>query len=151
MNAGFISTVRPRADTSMPITLFTYGTLMRGKGNNYLLKDATFLGPAVSRRAKFAMRNVGFPIATEDGSHAVKGELFKVYDPGQLARVDSLEGHPTWYERKEFDFLLTNPRNGETNVIRAWMYVMPDRLARNRGHVVAPNEHGILVWPGAEM
>jgi len=149
MNAGIITPIRHVSSTDCPCLLFTYGTLMRKKGNHHLMGDSEFLGKAVTQRPKFAMRDVGFPIATENGSGQVVGEIFCVRDPQTLKRVDGLEGHPDWYERKMFDFLLTSQRTGETTVTSAWMYVQPERLARNRGHVVYPNEHGHLVWPGA--
>ena len=44
--------------------LFVYGTLKRGYGNNRLLREATFIGPAISKSAMYRMYSTGFSSGT---------------------------------------------------------------------------------------
>lgn len=82
--------------------LFVYGTLKRGYGNNRLLQNATFIGEAITNKP-YLLFNCGFPkaVPSEEGLPII-GEVFEV-DEAQLARCDSLEGHPDWYVRREIN------------------------------------------------
>jgi gamma-glutamylcyclotransferase (GGCT)/AIG2-like uncharacterized protein YtfP len=123
--------------------VFVYGTLMRDHGNNYLLKDATFLGAAVTG-ARYAMTNVGFPFvirASGDDAAPVAGELFDIGDCAEtLARLDRLEGEGRMYDR------VTGPVLCNGEIFEASYYVKHDN--RRDGEPVAPNSDGVLVWPG---
>lgn len=93
--------------------VFVYGTLKSGYGNNYLVADGQFLGKAVTLRP-YILWHSGFPIATHNDEIAnrlglkmlpIIGEVYEVND-SQLARTDSLEGHPRWYVRQPVDVVL---------------------------------------------
>lgn len=78
--------------------VFVYGSLMRGFGNNGLLREQSFQGNATAD--SLSLFSLGaFPAALH-GSGSVKGELWLV-DDDALARLDRLEGHPTFYERQD--------------------------------------------------
>ena len=105
-------------------TLFVYGSLMTGYGNNRLLQGSRSLGRAFTRDAAFAMCHAGVPfVRAVPPSVGVRiaGEVFAVTDAAVLAAVDRLEGHPDWYARTEVD--VTLDATGER--IRGGMYVNP--------------------------
>lgn len=84
----------------MQHTVFVYGSLMRGYGNHGLLTESTFIRRASI--AGYALHSLGsFPAAIpDDGNGSVLyGEVYSVND-ATLARLDRLEGHPTFYERQ---------------------------------------------------
>lgn len=79
--------------------LFVYGTLRQGRGNHRLLDGARFLGVRHTQPA-FTMVNLGsFPGVLAGGQTSIVGEVYEVTDPGMLAKIDRLEGHPQWYVR----------------------------------------------------
>jgi gamma-glutamylaminecyclotransferase len=89
--------------------LFTYGTLMRGERNEYLLEGARFIGKAKTKPCYGLLSipgNYSFPALVEQGSlalyngpaMAIEGELYEV--PLALrAGMDQIEGHPFNYRR----------------------------------------------------
>jgi gamma-glutamylcyclotransferase (GGCT)/AIG2-like uncharacterized protein YtfP len=95
--------------------MFVYGTLMRGEPNHRLLAAARFLGAAKTAPG-YRLFDLGACPAMTTGDQAVDGELFEV-DAETLARIDRLEGHPTYYVR--LAILLEDGR-------RAHAYLMPE-------------------------
>jgi gamma-glutamylcyclotransferase (GGCT)/AIG2-like uncharacterized protein YtfP len=97
--------------------VFVYGTLKRGWGNHRLLTGARYLGDA---RIRGTMHHLGgFPAIHLESDDVVHGELYEVTSE-TLARLDRLEGIPTFYQRTR-----VRMSSGST----AWVYVMPpDRL-----------------------
>ncbi len=80
------------------ITIFVYGSLLGGERNHRVLEGARFVGEARTAPS-FSLHDLGsYPAMVADGSHAIVGELYEV-DELTLARLDSLEGHPSYYER----------------------------------------------------
>lgn len=76
--------------------VFVYGTLKRGHGNHHLLKGSRFIGIDFIYGT---LINLGpFPAVIE-GKRAVEGEIYEI-DEATLHRLDLLEGHPNFYERK---------------------------------------------------
>ena len=74
-----------------------YGTIMRGGAFHHLLKDSQFLGEG-SFTGNLYWHRSGIPYAKLDQDGLVHGEIYEV--PEELVpRLDSLEGHPTWYRR----------------------------------------------------
>lgn len=73
--------------------LFVYGTLKRGYGNNRLLDNAAFLGTAQVRGFKIYHLG-GFPgvHVSPDLDDMVYGELYRVDNDYDVARLDRLEG-----------------------------------------------------------
>lgn len=99
--------------------LFVYGTLKRGFGNNILLRDAEFVGEAMTLDDNFGMATNGsFPAVYRNplAKAKVTGELYRV-TPAQLRVVDELENHPDWYVREPV----------QTTGGEAWMYFMLPR------------------------
>lgn len=97
--------------------VFVYGTLKTGNSNHYVLDSsgAVFVGKSVTRK-KFIMLDLGYyPGVVElpggrDGDN-IRGEVYSV---ASLDKLDSLEGYPTLFYRKEVEV-----NDGEV----AWMYL----------------------------
>lgn len=82
------------------MTLFVYGTLMRGEENHHLLAGAEPLG-AARTAPRYRLADLGrYPALVEGGDISVTGELWRV-EPELLATLDELEGHPTYFRRTE--------------------------------------------------
>jgi gamma-glutamylcyclotransferase (GGCT)/AIG2-like uncharacterized protein YtfP len=110
------------------LAIFAYGTLQRGEINHRLLDGSRFLGEAATE-PEFTLINMGaFPAMVEDGTTAVKGEVYQV-DASTLAELDHLEGHPVFYRRRMIT--LADGRH-------AIAYVMPPERAAGRPVI----EHG---------
>jgi gamma-glutamylaminecyclotransferase len=78
--------------------LFVYGTLRRGEVNHHLLAQARFVAEARTEPS-FELFDLGsFPAMSTGGETAVLGEVYAV-DEATLARLDRLEGHPSFYQR----------------------------------------------------
>lgn len=81
------------------IRVFVYGTLLTGQSNHALLHGCTLVR-AARTQACFELVDLGaFPGLVAGGTVAVAGEVYAV-DETTLARLDRLEGHPHFYERK---------------------------------------------------
>lgn len=115
--------------------VFVYGSLRHGHRNHfYLHGDAsTFIGDARtcdSHYRLFLHRELGFPFVLDDAPTAVgpstgvpiHGELYAVSTATLHAKLDRLEGHPTFYRRRRVSVLLY----GTNLVYSAWMYVIED-------------------------
>ena len=77
--------------------VFTYGTLLRGERNHYLINDADFVSEG--KVDGFRMFNLGRYPGIEYGVGTVLGELYLV-DDETLAQLDYLEEEGTLYLRK---------------------------------------------------
>jgi gamma-glutamylaminecyclotransferase len=94
------------------VTLFVYGTLMRGGVRHRMLDGQRFLGPARTRPL-YALLDLGaYPglVRRETGGRAVYGELYEVA-VGLLPRLDTEEGAPTLYRREPVEI---DGRDGPT-------------------------------------
>jgi gamma-glutamylaminecyclotransferase len=104
--------------------VFVYGTLRQEEVNHELLVRARFVAEARTE-SSFELFDLGpFPAMCAGGQTAVLGEVYAV-DEATLARLDRLEGHPSFYQRTQIR--LEGGQEVET-------YLM-DR-ARMRGRVV---------------
>ncbi len=95
--------------------VFVYGTLKRGHPNHDVLAraDARFL-MAWATAPEYEMVDLGaFPAVQEGGGTAIHGEIYEV---GDLAPIDRLEGYPVLYGRKRI----------ETPCGEAWLYIKND-------------------------
>lgn len=98
----FDKPLRQTSDKSdFPHRVFVYGTLMRGYGNHRLLMDpgAIRLGDDITLRKEYVMTGRGVPFVSDGGDAHIAGEVYDVTD-AVLKRLDGLEGHPTFYERR---------------------------------------------------
>ena len=133
----------------MTTTVFVYGTLKKGQGNNRLLVKhrAEFLGRAVTT-TPFRMWGWGFPWIvraepTDPAAGYVSGELWRV-NAACLEDLDALEGNGRMYQRQ-----LIAVRDEAGRVMHAEGYVW----LRNTddGNAVAPRGDGrVLSWPSRE-
>lgn len=87
--------------------VFVYGTFMRGKIGHSVMKTASiggckYLGPAYTVQ-HFSMYDCGeFPTVVQDpNGFPLKGEVYEV-DDATLHLMDDIEGHPDFFERREF-------------------------------------------------
>lgn len=102
--------------------VFVYGTLRRGYGNHYLLKEggARLLDLARTARA-YALYALEIPFAVKDQAVSrLRGELYAV-TPECLARLDELEEHPQWYCRERVAVVTDRGDN-----LQAWLYFYPE-------------------------
>ena len=99
--------------------IFVYGSLKRNKKLSYHLKNALFLGKALTCE-KYPMilsKSGWYPYLIEKkgiGCH-IKGEVYNI-SPKILKILDRIEEVPHYYYRKQIRVCL----NGKT--IKAWVY-----------------------------
>lgn len=81
-----------------------YGTLREGFGNNVLLQNSQKLGQALLPPNLTMYTHGGLPFVHNDGdtSNQVLVDVYEV-DDSTLARLDRLEGHPSWYKREQVE------------------------------------------------
>lgn len=80
--------------------VFVYGTLMKGHGNDRLLKDSNFIGKAKLDGYGLYCVTPYYPGIIRKNKSAVRGEVYEV-DSATLKRLDSLECAGTLYSRKQ--------------------------------------------------
>lgn len=97
--------------------IFVYGTLKQGHGNNRIIADQKFLGPAQTELAAFQMYSLGGFPGVVRGTQSIKGELYEV-DEEAFTRCDHLEGHPDFYKRESVAVMCDNGP-----LTMAWMYI----------------------------
>jgi gamma-glutamylcyclotransferase (GGCT)/AIG2-like uncharacterized protein YtfP len=91
-----------------------YGTLKRGEGNHRLLSTSELVTTSLTP-PNYGLVDLGAFPGLIPGEDKVVIEVYKVNNH-TLSRLDSLEGHPTFYERKEVDVVV----NGNTE--KVWVY-----------------------------
>ena len=107
--------------------VFVYGTLRQDEVNHDLLVQARFVEEGRTEPC-FELFDLGaFPAMSADGQTAVLGEVYAV-DDATLARLDRLEGHPSFYQR-------TQIRLDDGQEVQAYLM---DRN-RMRGRVLIPS------------
>jgi gamma-glutamylcyclotransferase (GGCT)/AIG2-like uncharacterized protein YtfP len=77
--------------------LFVYGTLRQGMGNHPLLGGCSYLGKG---RIQAKLYLSGWLPMIYPGDGVTIGEVYEIPDQEKWHRLDSLEGHPDWYERR---------------------------------------------------
>ena len=113
-----------------------YGTLKRAHHNHKAyLEDSRFVGKGRTKD-KYPLVVDGLPylIEKKGKGYNVDVEVFKV-DDDTLRRLDALEGHPTWYRRKQIDIKLTTGA-----VVSAWIYFSLSQS--ERGHQLHRSYNG---------
>ena len=98
--------------------LVVYGTLRKGHGNHYLMEDCAPVAEGATVKATLYLSGL-LPMIFE-GEDTVLGEIYEIPSLEKWKRLDALEGHPDWYERREVD--ATNPKDGST--VKVWVYFM---------------------------
>ena len=103
--------------------LFAYGTLMRGFPLHALLAGrADFVGDGEVAGLLFDLGR--YPAALRDGGGVIRGEVYRVKDPGLWLTLDSAEG--SQYHRKEVGVRLAGRRRVLAYI---YWYVGPLRRA----------------------
>ena len=92
--------------------VFVYGTLRKGYNNHYLLKTSRYLCDTTTKGYKKDMGGIPAVDIRQEG--IVEGEVYEI-DDETLKKLDLLEGHPTFYERKEVTL---------ENGMVVWIYTM---------------------------
>jgi gamma-glutamylcyclotransferase (GGCT)/AIG2-like uncharacterized protein YtfP len=108
------------------ICVAVYGTLKRNGSNHSLLSGSKFIGIGGTPPNYSLLEMGSFPGAIY-GQSKLQVEVFEV-NAKTLARLDQLEGHPSFYERLLVPISLDN---GETTL--AWMYTI-GHLGSNYSH-----------------
>ena len=81
------------------MTVFVYGSLKRGEGNHWLLREDYYVRKAITRR-EFDLYDLGgFPAAVAGGNNAIVGEIYDISNK-TLINLDILESHPDFYKRE---------------------------------------------------
>ena len=100
--------------------VFVYGTLKRGFGNSFLLRDSCFVSEAETVD-KYALYENGIPFVIKHKNDTrIKGELYRVSNK-TLLNLDILEGHPVAYKRELIEVITIKSKH----VIKAWLYFYP--------------------------
>ena len=103
-----------------------YGTLKRGFYNHYYLKNATFLGKAISKN-RFILGHYSYPAVVPGKEGApIEVEIYEV-SKETFKNLDQLEDYPTFYTRSKETFILSNKN------IEAFIYYLPE-------------EHDLFLW-----
>lgn len=99
------------------ITVFVYGTLMKGNSNyKRFLSNAKFIGEFIAE--DFALYDLGsYPGIIHSKIDKVKGELYSI-DSNILRKLDRLEGEGSLYIRK-----LISVVNDNNETQEAYIYV----------------------------
>lgn len=102
------------------MTLFVYGSLLRGEQNHAEIVIARFLGEARTAPRCTLVSLGPYPALLLEGDTAVLGELYDVPD-ALVPFLDEFEGHPDLYVRETIEL-------SDGRLVQA--YVMPaDRAA----------------------
>ena len=107
----------------MKHTVAVYGSLRAGFGNHRLLRDAGDFKRGVTMESHTMYSLGAFPAITEEEHPEGKGVIVEVYevDDTGFARLDGLEGYPSFYNRKQTDILLDTG-----DIVEAWIYYFSD-------------------------
>jgi len=98
--------------------VFVYGSLLFGLGNHGLLRNSRLLGEDETKDLVYTMYDLGnFPGVVLEGKDRIYGEVYEV-DDLVFHNLDTLEGYPNFYSRKEVDLV----HNGT-----AWMYYLNNK------------------------
>lgn len=111
----------PTPDTTL---VAVYGTLKSGRGNHHLLAESEFIGTGTTLDPyPMVIHGCPFVIDSKDHpkGHHVVVEIYRVggYD---MQRLDSLEGHPDWYQRRVKPMVL----DATGGIIEAYIYIIPE-------------------------
>ena len=108
-----------------------YGSLRKGFGNHVLLEHVESHKKGKTVDVPFTMYHLGgFPAIVQDADGgAVVVEVYDV-DDATFARLDRLEGYPSFYDRMEVDVDL---EDGSTDT--AWIYFHTDTPTYHSGTV----------------
>jgi len=101
-----------------------YGTLKKGYSNYHRhLSSAKFVGSGVTKdRYPLLIQGLPYMVEHKGIGYNVDVDIFKVSD-NTLHDLDMLEGHPTWYTRKQIPIATK-----EGKVLTCWVYFNPKQV-----------------------
>ena len=101
-----------------------YGTLKKGYSNYHrYLSSAKFVGSGVTKdRYPLLIQGLPYMVEHKGIGYNVDVDIFKVSD-NTLHDLDMLEGHPTWYNRKQIPIATK-----EGKVLTCWVYFNPKQV-----------------------
>lgn len=116
--------------------VFVYGTLKKGFSNHHFLKDQEYLGKAEIKGTMISLRH--FPGVCLVGNDDILGEVYEINDE-TLKRLDHLEGHPSFYKRKEILAFYIDNLDQEVEANKAWCYTLPESYLQEGNHQRIPD------------
>lgn len=125
--------------------LFVYGTLMRGFGNHYHIKEADFVGDYRVRGTLYTWGHGSFPFLVKDNSFKfIKGEIYLI-DSKQWASCLRLEGR--MYVPKQFEIQNQSTLNSLFSTLEKPEYknVRYEEKAPIMCHYFETNQHQIRI------
>ena len=98
-----------------------YGTLKHGYSNYFsFLSKAIYVDAGVTvDKYPLVIEGLPYVVKKKGLGQNVDVDVFMVSDE-ELARIDSLEGHPRWYRREQIDI-----QTVEGDIVKAWIYFNP--------------------------
>ena len=94
-----------------------YGTLKNGYNNHRLIAQSKWVdNGSTSNSYPFIVDGLPYVYDKEGLGYRVQVEVYDV-DDATLKRLDQLEGHPTFYKRKQVDISLS-----DWTTTKAWVY-----------------------------
>lgn len=108
--------------------IFTYGTLLTGMVNAYILEKDTIKSnlKATIAGELFMVKGASYPALLLDNKDTlVKGEVYEIKDEfldEVIALCDHLEGHPSYYKRKIEKVTLADGTECEAYVYEFMIY-----------------------------
>ena len=107
--------------------VMVYGSLKKGFGNHSLIQSSKLIGDVVTEEVFGMVSFGGFPGLLDpsyyqNSSHfRIQGELYEV-TPETFARLDRLEGYPSFYNRK----IITAKDIKDGEYYDCWIYYLND-------------------------
>ncbi|EDM22925.1 gamma-glutamylcyclotransferase [Caminibacter mediatlanticus TB-2] len=98
--------------------IFVYGSLKKGKKLSYYLKNAKFLGEAITCKPYplILSKSKWYPYLLEkNDGFKIKGEVYEI-DFKTLKKLDRLEEAPFYYYRRKICVILNNKKT------KSWCY-----------------------------
>lgn len=107
-----------------------YGSLRRAHHNHHFLAGAISHGEATFGPGRmFSLGSYPAAVSVRTGGYPIVIEVYEVDGP-TLARLDRLEGHPSFYRREQ---VVASLKDGGEELV-CWVYLMPpSHLRRYEG------------------
>lgn len=103
-----------------------YGTLKFNHSNYYhYLYDSPYVGSGhTTDKYPLVIDGLPYLVDRQGIGYNVSVDVFRV-DDDTLAKIDTLEGHPDWYCRKQIDILVGRIK---PKVVKCWIYFNPTQI-----------------------